>query len=754
MPTFRLSLLTFLLVTSQIAAQPTAEQLAMFDLTVAPEAERKQLTQVIPDRLRQLQREANARSTAEWNRITNREQWEAFVKPKLAALRESLGAFPEPKRPAVRYTSTFDGDGFSIDNVLYESRPGFWVSANLYRPRLPSPSMPALMIIHAHHTPKEHGELQDMGMTWARAGCLVLVPDMLGHGERRQHPFIDAKSFPGPFRVSRQDYYFRYDNAIRLQSVGESLMGWMVWDIWRGFDVLLQQKGCDPKRLILLGSVAGGGDPCAVAAALDDRIAAAVPFNFGGPQPESRYPLPDDAETSFNYMGGGSWESTRNLARSGKDGFLPWVIVGSLASRKLIYAHEFNWDRERDPVWKRLQKIAGFFNNADGLAYSYGRGSVRGSSPDDTHCTHIGPVQRKSIHEAFRKWFGIEATEYRNRVPASTLTCWTERARKELQPRSLAESLKDLAAKQKAEWEDRLERKTADRSKNRDRIRKEWTQILGSVAPSDVRVRDLGHAEVNGVRIEKQILMHEETIPIPVVILRPVGVANPPVVLAIAQAGKSRLVSARASDYARLLANGVAICLPDVRGTGETSTGSGRGRTSAATSYASSFLMHGEPQIAGQLRDLRAVIAWLRKSKSVNGQKLILWGGSLAERNDPRAPVIVPHDSDELPKLAEPMGGLLAMMASFFGESLTGVIVSGMVYEWSSITQPSMSCVPYDSLIPGIVRAGDLDALRNYRGLDRVLVDLVTAQNQRDDRHPDSIMVGNKPVSQILEKLK
>ena len=38
-----------------------------------------------------------------------------------------------------------------------------------------------------------------------------------------------------------------------------------------------------------------------------------VPFNFGGPQPETQFPLPADAELSFNYAGGGSWESTRNL---------------------------------------------------------------------------------------------------------------------------------------------------------------------------------------------------------------------------------------------------------------------------------------------------------------------------------------------------------------------------------------------------------------------------------------------------------
>src|SRR5262249_22984925 len=142
----------------------------------------------------------------------------------------------------------------------------------------------------------------------AKLGCAVLVPDQLGHGERRQHPFATEKDYPRPFRVGRQDYYFRHTVGTQLYLVGDGLMGWMAWDQMRCVDVLLARPGVDPERIALLGSVAGGGDPAAVTAALDTRIKFVVPFNFGGPQPETRYPLPDDAEASFNYAGGGSWE--------------------------------------------------------------------------------------------------------------------------------------------------------------------------------------------------------------------------------------------------------------------------------------------------------------------------------------------------------------------------------------------------------------------------------------------------------------
>src|SRR5205085_7726904 len=183
----------------------------------------------------------------------------------------------------------------------------------------------------------------------------------------------------------------------------------------------------DKDKIIVLGSVAGGGDPCAVLAALDKRVVAAAPFNFGGPQPETKFPLPENADEAFNFMGGGSWESTRNLRLSGKDGFLPWVIVGSMAPRGLIYGHEFAWDRTRDPVWARLEKSYGFYKAPQHLASVHGRGSVTGKPPESTHCNNIGPEHRQQMYPTLKDWFGIPqpAAEYQKRLSSEDLACWT-----------------------------------------------------------------------------------------------------------------------------------------------------------------------------------------------------------------------------------------------------------------------------------------------------------------------------------------
>jgi hypothetical protein len=275
---------------------------------------------------------ANKADREAWAKVQSREDWEKFRDTRINALRQSLGTWPEvPKSVPARVTKTIDADGYAIDNLLYESRPGVWVTGNLYRPAAKRERMPVILIVHSHHAPKEQGELQDMGVTWAKLGCLVLVIDQLGHGERRQHPFATAKDYPKEFRVGRQDYFFRYNLNVQLSLVGDSLMGWMAWDLMRGLDVALARPGADKERVILLGSVAGGGDPAAVTAALDPRINCVVPFNFGGPQPETRYPLPEDAETSFNYAGSGSLGIDPEPAGLRGDGVL--AVVDRVISR-------------------------------------------------------------------------------------------------------------------------------------------------------------------------------------------------------------------------------------------------------------------------------------------------------------------------------------------------------------------------------------------------------------------------------------
>ncbi len=657
---------------------------------------------------------ANARNRADWAAIKTREQWESYRDERIARLRSSLGELPVPEKLNSRVTGVIDGDGFRIENVVYESRPGFWVTGNLYVPAKPTPSIPGILIAHAHHRDKPQSEMQDMGMTWARAGCCVLVIDQVGYGERRAHLFHRAEDYSKSYPVSRQDYRFRYDSGVQLQLLGDSLMSWMVTDLMRGVDLLLGRKGIDPQRIILLGAVAGGGDPAGVTAALDPRIACCVPFNFGGPQPESKYPLPDDAEQSFNLLGGSYWESTRGLRLGGRDDFFHWVIVASTAPRCLIHAHEFAWDGERDPAWRRYQKVWGeFYNAADNIGVAHGKGGLKGQPPEASHCTNIGRFHRRMIHPLFDRWFGIkvtEADEYSAPRKPEELICLTESARSDLKPFSLTEAMSINAEYRIAVARKRLASKSS--AERRQMLRDDWSKHLGPVTPpaaAIVKATKTDEQPVAGAKVERIVLEVEPGIVLPLLVLSPmISSGRSPVVVGLSQSGKAGFLKDRAADIQRLLQSRVIVVLPDLRGTGESRSGTSRGMDSAATNQSVHLQLFGETFVGQRLRDLRSVLALLRTRPDVDAARIALWGESLTPPNPADTNFKVPHSVDGWPRESEPLGGLVALLGGLFEDDIRAVSITGGLNEYQSVLTHFAVLIPHDATVPGSLTSGDL----------------------------------------------
>ncbi len=651
--------------------------------------------------------DVNARNRAEWGKITTRREWETFRNERIERLRRSLGEYPlPPSRLNMQVTTTVEGDGFRIENTLYESRPGEWVTGNLYVPAQPTKSMPGILIAHTHHGGKRDSELQDMGMTWARSGCVVLVIDQVGYGERRSHPFHRETDYPKPYRAGRQDYYFRQDTGMQLHLLGDSLMGWMAWDLMRGVDLLLAKEGIDPQRIIILGAVAGGGDPAAVTAALDPRIACCVPFNFGGPQPETRYPLPEDAETSFNYLGGAYWESTRGLRLGGRDDFLHWVIVGSMAPRHVIHAHEFSWDQERDPVWKRYQKIWGVFYKApDDIGFTHGKGLLSGRPPEASHCNNIGAFHRRKIHPLFERWFGIKVSEndeYSAPRKSEELICMTDKARQELKPKSLNELMSAVAQDRISAARKRLAAKSP--TERRQLLRDDWSRLLGPVAPASspvVNSQSSDDQPVAGAKVERVVLEVEAGIVVPVVVLVPVKVnGRAPAIIGVAQKGKAGFLKERAAEVQKLVDGGAVVVLADVRGTGESRSGD--------TDISANLQLFGETLFGERLRDLRSVIAYLRERKDVDVNRLALWGDSLTVPNSAEANYKVPHGVDGWPQGPDPLGGLLALFGALFEDDIRAIYVAGGLLDYQSVLTHFAVLIPHGTSIPGALTVGDL----------------------------------------------
>src|ERR1700688_2934281 len=99
--------------------------------------------------------------------------------------------------------------------------------------------------------------------------------DQIGYGERME-------GYP----QEREFYHSRYVTSMELYTVGESLIKWMVWDVMRSVDLLLERKeDIDDKRILLLGAVAGGDDPAAVPLRWMSGRPASWPLTFGESTP-------------------------------------------------------------------------------------------------------------------------------------------------------------------------------------------------------------------------------------------------------------------------------------------------------------------------------------------------------------------------------------------------------------------------------------------------------------------------------------
>ncbi len=165
-----------------------------------------------------------------------------------------------------RVTGTVDRtrDGYRIELIEFQARPRFYVSAALYLPAEPPASLeagqglPAVYSPHGHwRTGKHTRHIQIRSANLARRGYVVLVADAVGHAER---------TFMG----------HREPAAHALLYAGESLPGLQVWDNVRALDYLSSRPEVDPQRIGVTGA-SGGGNHTMYLAAVDERVAVAVP---------------------------------------------------------------------------------------------------------------------------------------------------------------------------------------------------------------------------------------------------------------------------------------------------------------------------------------------------------------------------------------------------------------------------------------------------------------------------------------------
>jgi hypothetical protein len=388
-----------------------------------------------------------------------------------------------------------------------------------------------------------------------------------------------------------------------------------------------------------------------------------------------------------------------------------WAILGSIAPRGLIYAHEFAWDQEHDPVWKRLNTIYGFYDARDKLDYTTGRGSVRGAAPESTHCNNIGRFHRERIHAALKRWFEIDVQpeeEYSQRIDSNELRSMTDAARAELKPQKLYEILTDLSGRKITAARKELAGSSADA--RRKQMQTVWKELLGDIEPrNDAKVVSQASEKLmdKSITVERIALQTEPGIIVPMLLLIPQReqAKASPVIVAFVQAGPEAFLRERSEILAELLAGGATVCLPALRDVGTERGTHGDGANGSTSHYA---LYFETPMLGYRLRDLRTVLGYLRTRDELQNVRFALWGDSFTPPNPSDTDFQVPRQVSHRPDFSEPLGGLLAMLGALYEDDVRAAYIHRGLSSYGDVLTSPFVYIPHDVVVPGILHHGDL----------------------------------------------
>jgi dienelactone hydrolase len=184
----------------------------------------------------------------------------------------SLGGLPGRTPLNPRVVGTLKRDGYRVEKVIFESRPDYHVTANLYVPSGHPPFPGVLMPCGHSDNGKAYEGYQRACILLAKNGLAVLCYDPIGQGERFQ--MLDPAGKPVVRGTTEHTMV-----GIGALLVGRQLATYRIWDGMRALDYLAGRPEVDPARLGCAGN-SGGGTLTAYLMALDDRIAVAAPSCF------------------------------------------------------------------------------------------------------------------------------------------------------------------------------------------------------------------------------------------------------------------------------------------------------------------------------------------------------------------------------------------------------------------------------------------------------------------------------------------
>lgn len=294
-----------------------------------------------------LAREANRLAERVLDGARSRAEWDAR-RPRLRQeLLDMLGLWPLPERTPLQATVTATVEragGVVVEKLHFQSRPGLYVTGNLYRPQDTDAQRPAVLYVCGHTARDRDGNktaFQDHGMWFARHGYVCLIIDTLQLGEV-------AGVHHGTYNGGRWWW----------QAAGYTPAGVECWNGVRAIDYLAARPDVAPDKIAVTG-ISGGGAATIWIAAADERVACAVAVS--GMSDLESYVAHKvinghcDCMLCYNFYG---WDWT--------------TIAALIAPRPLLFANSdhdrgFPMDANRRII-ERLRKLYGLYDRPDLVA--------------------------------------------------------------------------------------------------------------------------------------------------------------------------------------------------------------------------------------------------------------------------------------------------------------------------------------------------------------------------------------------------
>jgi hypothetical protein len=194
-----------------------------------------------------------------------KETWEATRDQIRRRMLIACGLWPMPEKTPLnaKIFDRVERDGYSVEKVYFEARPGFLVTGNLYRP-LGNGPFPAVACPHGHW---KTGRLENTDtcsvpgrcITLARMGIVSFSYDMLGYNDSLQfeHNLMNPE----------------------LSLWGIHSFSLQLWSSIRVLDFLEELPYVDKERLACTGA-SGGGTQTFALCAVDDRVKVSAPVNM------------------------------------------------------------------------------------------------------------------------------------------------------------------------------------------------------------------------------------------------------------------------------------------------------------------------------------------------------------------------------------------------------------------------------------------------------------------------------------------